>query len=70
MDQQMMESLKGKSREERAEYFKSHKSQLISVEDLKTVSGGATSNPDSSVPWKGNYYTSWGFACRGYHFCG
>ena len=70
MDLNMIASLKGKSREERTEFFKSHKPELPSMSDLKEVSGGKTSNPNSSVPWKGNYYTSWGFACKGYHFCG
>ena len=70
MDQSLIEAMKGKSKEERAEYFKSHKAELISASGLKSVNGGATTNPNSEVPFDGNYWTSWGFACRGAHFCG
>ena len=70
MDQALIESMKGKSREERADYFKNHKSELLSVDDLKSVNGGGTTNPRSEVPFDGNWWTSWGFACKGEHFCG
>ena len=43
-------------------------------ESLSCVNGGAgasdNENPNSEVPYKGNYYTSWGFVCNGSHFCG
>ena len=70
MDQALIEAMKGKSREEREEYFKAHKSELLSAADLKAVNGGGTTNPKSEVPYDGNYWTSWGFVCRGDRFCG
>lgn len=70
---QELEELKNLTREERSEYFKSHKADLLAA-DLEKVNGGAGDghgeNPDSEVPYKGNYYTSWGFVCDGYSFCG
>ena len=43
-------------------------------ESLSCVNGGAgannNENPNSEVPYIGNYYTSWGFVCNDSHFCG
>ncbi|MBQ9159308.1 MAG: hypothetical protein IJ136_08285 [Erysipelotrichaceae bacterium] len=73
MDKSLLEQLKGMSREERTAYFNEHKSELME-ESLSCVNGGAgasnNENPNSEVPYKGNYYTSWGFVCNGSHFCG
>ena len=70
MDKSLIEAIRGKSREERTTFFLSHKANLLAESELKSVNGGATTNPQSSVPYKGNYYTSWGFVCDGNHFCG
>lgn len=70
MNKSLIEEMKGKSREERADYFMSHKEELLSSADLKSVNGGATTNPKSEVPFDGNYWTSWGFVCKGDRFCG
>ena len=70
MDQALIESMKGKSREERAEFFKNHKVELLSAADLKSVNGGATTNPKSEVPFGGNWWSSWGYVCNGDRFCG
>ena len=70
MNQEHFESLKGMSKEERAEYFRAHKSELLSADALKSVNGGATTNPNSEVPFDGNWYSSFGFVCQGNRFCG
>ena len=69
MDQQLIDSLKGKSREERAAFFKEHRNELLSPNDLKAVNGGAGENPNSSVPYDGNWYSSFGFVCAGRQRC-
>ena len=69
MDQKLIESLKGKSREERAAFFKEHRMELLSPDDLKIVNGGTGENPNSSVPYDGNWYTSFGFVCEGRRQC-
>lgn len=72
MEKELLEALKNKTREERTEYFNAHKAELLD-ESLASVNGGAGgyTNPNSDVPdAKGNYYTSWGFICRGSSFCG
>ncbi len=72
MDKEFLESLKGKTREERAEYFKEHKSAIMDG-DLETVSGGTASaaeNPNSDVPDEnGNWISSFGYVCRGRRMC-
>lgn len=70
MDKSLIEAMKGKSREERKDFFVSHKAELLSPADLKSVNGGATTNPNSEVPFNGNWWSSWGFVCEGAHFCG
>ena len=69
MDKSLIEAIKGKSREERAAFFQTHKAELLSETQLKSVNGGATTNPDSEVPFNGDWYSSWGFVCDGDHFC-
>ena len=68
MDQALLESIKGKSREERKAFFLAHKEELLD-NDLLNVNGGAAggyTNPNSDVPdANGNYWTSWGFICKG-----
>lgn len=70
MERIMMEELKTMSREERAAYFKTHKSELLD-ETLEAVSGGkkGKENPNSSCPYKGNWYTSYGWVCNGVQSC-
>ena len=73
MDKELLEQLKALTRDERTTYFNEHKSELLE-DSLSRVNGGLAAgeveNPDSEVPWKGNYYTSWGFVCEGDNFCG
>ncbi len=62
-----MAELKSMSREERMEYFKAHKTELMD-KTLEKVNGGAATvmlgeNPNSECPYKGCYYTSWGWVC-------
>ena len=71
MEKEMLESLKKMSREERLEYFKEHKSEIMD-ESLKEVSGGSVikgRNPNTESrgddDGNGNYYTSWGWTCQG-----
>ena len=72
MDQNFLNSLKGKSREERLEYFNSHKSELMDSQ-LEAVNGGTSShkgeNPNSDVPYGGNWISSYGFICHGEVIC-
>ena len=53
MDKAVLESLKGKGREERQAYFKEHKSELVDMM-LSVVNGGARQrekeNPNSENP--------------------
>ncbi len=71
IDEELLESMKGKSREERTAFFLAHKTELLDDEMLK-VNGGAAggyTNPNSDVPdANGNYWTSWGFICKGTDF--
>lgn len=75
MDENMIESFKGKSREERMEFFNSNKEDILSlsISDLDSVNGGSgadLSNPNSEgVDGRGNYWTSWGYTCRGVEKC-
>ena len=73
MEQKMLDELRNKSREERLEYFKANKSALMEAA-LESISGGAAAkgneNPHSSCPYKGNWYTSWGWVCNGVKSCG
>lgn len=72
MDQALLESIKGKSREERKAFFLAHKEELLDSELLKVNGGteeGGYTNPNSDVPdANGNYWTSWGFICKGTDF--
>ena len=66
-----LKELKGKSREERSEYFKSHRSELLAA-GLEKVNGGASTevvNPDSEVPYAGKWYSSLGFVCGNSEMC-
>ena len=69
MDNNIIESLKGKSREERMEFFNSNSKETLfglSADELSNVNGGdgaKLENPDSEGIYKGNYYTSWGYVC-------
>jgi len=66
MDQNTIESLKGKSREERLEYLKNIKNETmhLSEHDLESINGGEGINPNSSGFYNGNYFTSWGYICE------
>ena len=75
MEKELLESLKGKSREERMAYFNEHKSELLD-DSLEFVSGGHDEmpeeyrNPNSDVPdYFGNWMSSWNFICRGQEIC-
>ena len=74
MDKELLESLKGKSREERLTYFNEHKSELLD-EALKNVNGATISgrNPntasDAADDGNGNYYSSFGWTCQGEVLC-
>lgn len=72
MNNKIVDELKGMSREERAEYFRQHKSELLDS-DLQNVSGGRNAEPGenmaSEVPYDGNWYTSRGFICEGQVQC-
>ncbi|SCW61643.1 hypothetical protein SAMN02910456_02194 [Ruminococcaceae bacterium YRB3002] len=74
MDKSIIESMKGKSREERMEFFEKNKAEILALsgEDLENVNGGAGAddgNPNSEGFWGGNYYTSWGYMCQGIVKC-
>ena len=63
-----MKMMKNMSRTERTEYFKSHKSELLS-KGLETVNGGVVrcevENPNSEeIPYKGNWISSDGSGYR------
>jgi hypothetical protein len=69
-----MEQLKSLSREERTDYFKSHKRDLMEL-SLEAINGGMMTkggreNPNSSCPYNNCYYTSFGWICDGYKSCG
>ena len=74
MDQNLLNSMKGMSREERLEYFKAHKTELMDSQ-LAAVNGGARAsshkgeNPNSDVPYNGNWISSYGFVCHGEVIC-
>lgn len=73
MDKGFIEELKGLSREERKQAFMEKKSELLDLEALSAVNGGAAAgsgeNPDSDVPYTGNWISSWGFVCHGEVLC-
>ena len=82
MDKNELESIKGLSREERAEFFKKNKADILalSADDLSKVNGGAgagcyrdpgaNENPNSEeIPYGGAWYTSFGFICNGERWC-
>ena len=67
MNMEVLESIKGLSREERKQYFESHKSELLD-DSLKAVNGGTgedVENPTSEIPFGGNWFSSPGFVCEG-----
>ena len=68
MNKEVLESIKGLSREERKQYFESHKAELLD-DSLKAVNGGTgeddDSNPTSEIPFGGNWFSSPGFVCEG-----
>ncbi len=73
MDKVLLESLKGKGREERQAYFKEHKSELLDMM-LSAVNGGARQpekeNPNSENPDpNGNYWTSFVYIYNDEQFC-
>ena len=75
MDNNILESLKGKSREERIAYLNANKDSFcaLSEDDLSKVSGGGTpsedQNPNSSgIDRNGNYISSWGYVCKKYNW--
>ena len=73
MDKAVLESLKGKGREERQAFFKDHKSELVDMM-LSAVNGGARQpekeNPNSDNPDpNGNYWTSFVYICNDEQFC-
>ncbi len=72
LEKKTLDALKGKSREERAEYFKEHKSEIMD-ETLTSVNGGTAEpreNPNSEeVPYNGNWISSFGYVCDGEEIC-
>lgn len=72
LEKKTLDALKGMDREERAEYFKKHKSDMMD-DVLTTVNGGASEpveNPNSEeVPYKGNWISSFGYVCDGEEIC-
>ncbi|SCW61631.1 hypothetical protein SAMN02910456_02193 [Ruminococcaceae bacterium YRB3002] len=73
MDKNLIESMKGKSREERAEMFKANKDAFLGADDLAAVNGGAgasAENPNSDeCPYKGSWVSSFGYICNGEVVC-
>ena len=67
MDQKLLDSLKGMSREERAEYFAVNRTDLASS-GLDAANGGGE-NPNSSCPYKNCWVTSFGYICKGVREC-
>ena len=74
MNKKMLESMKNMSREERMEFFKAHKAELMESA-LDSVNGGAyqpktNENPMSDiVPYKDRWISSWGYICDGEVVC-
>ena len=74
MNKKMLESMKNMSREERMEFFKAHKSELLESA-LTAVNGGTyqpktNENPMSDiVPYKDRWISSWGYICDGEVVC-
>ena len=70
MDEKLFEEMKGKSREERTAFFREYMAskEPLSSDELEAVNGGAGftpgTNPTSTVPWQGSYWSSWGFVCE------
>ena len=74
MNNDLFESLKGKTREERIEMFKNCKSDFLGAEDLEAVNGGACGakpeNPGSEeCPYRGSWVSSFGYVCDGEVVC-
>lgn len=72
MDKQLIEVLRGKSREERTAFFESHKSEILSDIALNAANGSVVkfSNPNSSaVDYLGFYFSSYGYICQGENIC-
>lgn len=72
LEKKTLNALKGMDREERAIYFKGHKSEIMD-EMLTSVNGGTAEpgeNPNSEeVPYKGNWISSFGYVCDGEVMC-
>ena len=74
MNKELLASLEGKTKEEQAKIIRNYKSSLQSS-DLQAVNGGENTedpkeNPNSEeVPYKGNWYSSFGFVCDGERIC-
>lgn len=73
MDNKLIESLKGKSREERAAFFDKNKTELMD-NALEMVNGGTYNpspgeNPKSECPYLLSWFTSPGFVCEGRILC-
>ena len=73
--QELLESLKKKSRDERRAYFEEHKTELLE-NALLSVNGGYEEmlpeyrSPNSDCPdYFGYWQTSWNFVCRGREIC-
>ena len=71
------DALKEMSREERAEYFKKNKSDLlgdvlsaVNGGTAKSLASGGKENPNSEeCPYNGNWVSSFGYVCDGQRVC-
>lgn len=69
-----LDALKEMSREERGDYFKKNKSDLLGG-ILSAVNGGTAKsagkeNPNSEeCPYNGNWVSSFGYVCDGQRIC-
>jgi len=67
MDQKLVNNLAGMNTEERAACLAGNKPDLASA-GLREANGGGE-NPNSSVPYGGNWRTSFGYICEGVRVC-
>ena len=67
MDKKLANDLAGLNTEERAAHLAGLRSELASAQ-LASVNGGGE-NPNSSVPYGGNWRTSLGYICEGVRVC-
>ena len=71
LEDNSIQTLKALNKIDRARYLAEHKPEL-GFSDLDRVNGanGANQeNPNSETPYKGNYYSSYGFICEGEVIC-